>query len=42
MTDIVLADKKTIQWYQNPTWQKHVIAKDLTERDNVCDFFAPR
>ena len=34
--DIVLADKKTIQWYQNPTWEKHVIAKDLTKRDNVC------
>lgn len=34
--DIVLADKSTIQWYHNPTWQKHVIAKDLTERDNVC------
>ena len=35
-TDIVLADKKTIQWYQNPGWEKHIIAKDLTERDNVC------
>ena len=35
-TDIVLCDKKTVQWYQNPTWQKHVIAKDLTVRDNVC------
>ena len=35
-TDIVLADKKTIQWYENPKWVKHVIAKDLTERDNVC------
>ncbi|MGB0582994.1 MAG: FG-GAP repeat domain-containing protein, partial [Limisphaerales bacterium] len=34
--DIVLADKKTIQWYQAPSWNKHVIAKDLTERDNVC------
>ena len=34
--DIVLADKKTIQWYQAPSWKKHVIAKDLTERDNVC------
>ncbi|MDE0595590.1 MAG: VCBS repeat-containing protein [Roseibacillus sp.] len=34
--DIILADKKTIQWYENPNWQKHVIAKDLTERDNVC------
>ncbi len=35
-TDIVLADKKTIQWYENPGWTKHIIAKDLTERDNVC------
>ncbi|MGY8771704.1 MAG: FG-GAP repeat domain-containing protein [Pirellulales bacterium] len=35
-TDIVLADKKTIQWYQNPSWTKHIIAKDLTARDNVC------
>ena len=35
-TDIVLADKKTIQWYENPGWTKHVIARDLTKRDNVC------
>lgn len=35
-TDIVLADKKTVQWYENPTWAKHVIASDLTKRDNVC------
>jgi len=35
-TDIVLADKKTIQWYQNPDWTKHIIARDLTVRDNVC------
>ncbi len=35
-TDIVLADKKTIQWYQNPSWKKYIIAKDLTKRDNVC------
>ena len=35
-TDIVLADKRTIQWYRNPTWEKHLIAADLTERDNVC------
>jgi len=35
-SDIVLADKKTVQWYRNPSWEKHVIAKDLTERDNVC------
>lgn len=35
-TDIVLADKSTIQWYENPDWTKHVIASNLTERDNVC------
>ncbi len=35
-TDIVLADKSTIQWYENPSWQKHVVATDITERDNVC------
>ena len=35
-TDIVLADKSTIQWYQNPEWTKHIIARDLTVRDNVC------
>jgi hypothetical protein len=35
-TDIVLADKKTIQWYESPKWTKHIIAKDLTVRDNVC------
>jgi hypothetical protein len=35
-TDIVLADKSSIQWYEAPGWKKHVIARDLTERDNVC------
>lgn len=35
-TDIVLADKTTIQWYESPKWTKHVIARDLTKRDNVC------
>ena len=34
--DIVLADKSTIQWYENPKWTKHVIASNLTEKDNVC------
>jgi hypothetical protein len=34
--DIILADQHTIQWYQNPGWQKHVIAENVTERDNVC------
>jgi hypothetical protein len=35
-TDIVLADKSTVQWYENPQWTKHVIARNLTKRDNVC------
>jgi hypothetical protein len=34
--DILLADKTQIVWYQNPTWEKHVIAENLTEKDNVC------
>jgi len=34
--DIILADKKEFVWYQNPTWKRHVIAENLTERDNVC------
>ena len=34
--DIILADKNVIVWYQNPTWEKHVIAEKLTELDNVC------
>lgn len=34
--DILLADKKEFVWYENPTWQRHVIAENLTERDNVC------
>jgi hypothetical protein len=34
--DILLADQRSVQWYQNPTWKKHVISENLTERDNVC------
>lgn len=34
--DIVLADKKQIVWYQNPTWSKHIIAENLTSQDHVC------
>jgi hypothetical protein len=34
--DILLADKKQFAWYRNPTWQKFVIAENLTKRDNVC------
>lgn len=34
--DILLADKKIIVWYENPTWTKHVIARELTSLDHVC------
>ncbi len=34
--DILLADKQQIVWYQNPSWQRHIIAENLTRRDNVC------
>src|SRR5215213_8734291 len=34
--DILLADKKQFAWYRNPTWEKFVIAENLTKRDNVC------
>ncbi|MCF0052928.1 FG-GAP-like repeat-containing protein [Dyadobacter sp. LJ53] len=39
--DILLADKKEIVWYKNPgkkaeKWMRNVIARDLTEQDNVC------
>src|SRR5438445_11972779 len=34
--DILLADKKQIVWYRNPTWDKFVIAENLTKLDNVC------
>ena len=35
-TDILLADKNHIVWYENPTWKKHIIAEKLTEKDHVC------
>ena len=39
--DLLLADAAEIVWYQNPgsqagKWIKHVIARHLTPRDNVC------
>lgn len=34
--DILLADKREISWFQNPGWEKTVIARNLTLRDNVC------
>ena len=35
-TDIVVADKAEVVWYQNPTWSKHLMARQLTLMDNVC------
>ena len=34
--DIVLADKTQFVWYRNPTWEKFVLAENLTKQDNVC------
>jgi hypothetical protein len=34
--DILLVDKNQIVWYQNPGWEKHVIAEKLTDLDHVC------
>ncbi len=35
-TDILLADKRQIVWYENPTWEKHVMTDALTAKDHVC------
>ena len=34
--DIVLADKTQFVWYKNPSWQKFILAENLTKQDNVC------
>jgi hypothetical protein len=34
--DIVLADKMQLVWYRNPSWDKFVLAENLTRQDNVC------
>jgi hypothetical protein len=34
--DIILADKTQIVWYRNPSWEKFVLAENLTKQDNVC------
>ncbi len=34
--DILLADKTQFVWYRNPTWEKFVLAENLTKLDNVC------
>ena len=34
--DIVLCDARNIAWYENPSWKKHIIVENLTQRDHVC------
>jgi len=34
--DAVAVSENRVQWYENPTWTKHVILEDQTEKDNVC------
>jgi hypothetical protein len=34
--DILLADKKQFVWYRSPSWEKFVLAENLTPQDNVC------
>ena len=35
-TDILLVDKDNVAWYENPSWKKHIIVNNLTQRDHVC------
>ncbi len=34
--DIVAVSENRVLWYQNPSWEAHVIIEDQTPRDNVC------
>jgi hypothetical protein len=34
--DIVAVSENRVQWYEAPSWTKHIILEDQTERDNVC------
>lgn len=34
--DVVAVTGDAVFWYQNPTWEKHLITQGKTERDNVC------
>jgi hypothetical protein len=38
-TDILAISGTDLVWFEAPGWQKHVMASQITERDNVC--FAP-
>jgi hypothetical protein len=34
--DVVVATEDAVVWYENPSWQKHDLIRQATERDNVC------
>lgn len=34
--DVVAVSENRVQWYENPTWAKHVILENQTALDNVC------
>src|SRR5687767_9760728 len=34
--DVIAVNENQVRWYENPTWEKHVIVSDATPRDNVC------
>lgn len=34
--DIVAINPTRVAWFQNPTWEKHVILDGATKKDNVC------
>ncbi len=34
--DIVAVSENRVQWYEAPTWTKHIILENQTEMDNVC------
>jgi hypothetical protein len=34
--DVVAVTEDSVVWFANPTWEKQIIIKGATERDNVC------
>src|SRR6266581_2337980 len=34
--DIVAINPTQVVWFENPTWEKHVILDGATKKDNVC------
>ncbi|MBV8554599.1 MAG: VCBS repeat-containing protein, partial [Planctomycetaceae bacterium] len=34
--DVVAVTEEAVVWFANPTWEKHVIIRGATQRDNVC------